>query len=211
MHITVFGATSTTGRPLLARALAAGHHVTALTRDPAGLADVTGVTDHPDLVVLTGDVTDPTQAATALDGADAVVVTLGAGRAGAVREAGTRAVVAAMRGAGVRRLVVQSTLGTGSSRANLDLVWKHLMFGLLLRAAYRDHVRQEEVTTSSGLDWTLVRPSAFTDVEQPDVRRGFGPDERGLRLKVGRTQVADLLLEAATSDAHLRRAVSLSA
>lgn len=206
MHLTVFGATSTTGRLVVDRALAAGHTVTAHTRDAARVTR-----QHDRLRVVEGDVTDPVACRAALTGADAVIITLGNGRHGAIREAGTRAVVEAMHGAGVRRLICQSTLGVGTSRANLNLLWRHVMFGVLLRQAYADHVAQEEVVTASGLDWTIVRPSAFTDREVPGVRHGFGGDAGRLSLKVSRGQVADFLVDQLGADGLLHRHVALSA
>lgn len=206
MHITVFGATSTTGRLVVEQALAAGHAVTAHTRDATKVPR-----QHERLRVVEGDVTTVAGCRPALEGADAVIVTLGNGRRGVIREAGTRAVVEAMREAGVRRLVCQSTLGIGSSRDNLNLFWRYAMFGALLRQAYADHVRQEEVVTSSGLDWTIVRPSAFKDHEVTGVRHGFGPQERNLTFTVSRAAVAGFLLAQLNSDDHLHRQVSLSA
>lgn len=206
MQITIFGATSTTGRLTVQRALAAGHHVTAFTREADKVTE-----QHDQLRVLEGDVTDPASCAGALTGADAVIITLGNGRHGLIREAGTRAVVEAMHEVGVRRLICQSTLGAGASRANLNLFWRYLMFGALLRQAYADHAAQEEVVTSSGLDWTIVRPSAFTDQDVAGLRHGFDGAERGLRFKVSRGQVADFLLEQLDSGEYRHRQVSLSA
>lgn len=206
MNITVFGATGSIGRLVVEEALASSHHVTAFTRDASRVA-----TQHDRLRVVEGDATDPAACLPAVEGADAVVVALGAGRRGGVRAAGTRAVVDAMQRSGTRRLVCQSTLGVGSSRANLDLVWKYVMFGGLLRAAYADHVRQEQVVEASGLDWTIVRPSAFAEESPGPVRHGFGASERGLRLKVARSDVAAFVLAQATDRSHLRRAVSVSA
>ncbi|WP_332460691.1 NAD(P)-binding oxidoreductase [Ornithinimicrobium faecis] len=116
-----------------------------------------------------------------------------------------------MQDAGVRRLICQSTLGAGASRANLNLFWRHLMFGGLLRQAYADHTAQEEVVTSSGLDWTIVRPSAFTDEDVAGLRRGFDAAERGLTFKVSRGQVADFLLAQLDQEDSWHRHVSLSA
>ena len=206
MHVTVFGATSSTGRLVVDRALAAGHAVTAHTRDAARVTQ-----QHDRLRVVQGDVTDPSACRAALTGADAGIITLGNGRHGSVREAGTRAVVDAMQQLGVRRLVCQSTLGVGASRDNLNLFWRYVMFGALLRQAYADHVRQEEVVTSSGLDWTIVRPSAFTDQDLEGVRHGFGTDVGGLTLKVSRGQVADFLVSQLEQSSHVHRHVSLSA
>lgn len=155
LHLTVFGATGSVGRHVIDQALARGHRVTAFTRHPESIEPATG------LEVVGGDVLDHAAVRTAVAGRDAVIVALGDGRRGGVREAGTRAVVEAMSDLGVRRLVCQSTLGAGDSRGNLDLIWKHLMFGLLLRRAYADHQRQEDVVRASTLDWTILRPAAF--------------------------------------------------
>ena len=135
MNITVFGATGSIGRLVVEQALAAGHDVTAVTRDAARLT-----LRHDRLSVVEADPTDPAACVPAVKDADAVVVALGAGRHGGVREAGTRAVVEAMQEAGVRRLVCQSTLGVGSSRGHLTLWWRYVMFGALLRPAFADHV-----------------------------------------------------------------------
>jgi uncharacterized protein YbjT (DUF2867 family) len=162
------------------------------------------------LQVVEGDVADPAACLPAVKDADAVVVALGAGRKGEVREAGTRAVVVAMEQSGGGRLVCQSTLGVGSSRPNLDLFWKYVMFGAVLRPAYADHVRQERVVEASDLEWTIVRPSAFADQSPGPIRHGFDGTERGLRLKVGRADLAAFLLAQVEDPTYLRRAVSVS-
>jgi uncharacterized protein YbjT (DUF2867 family) len=205
MNITIFGATGSIGRHLVEQSLAAGHEVTAFTRDAARVT-----VGHDRLQVVEGDVTDPAACLPAVKDADAVVVVLGAGGRGGVREAGTRAVVEAMQQAGGGRLVCQSSLGVGSSRPNLNLWWKYVMFGVLLRAAYADHVLQEKVVEQSGLDWTIVRPSAFTDESPGPVRHGFGGSETGLRLKIARADVAAFLLAQVDDETYLRRAVSIS-
>lgn len=207
MNITIFGATGTIGRCLVEQALAQQHDVTAFTRDAARVTVV-----HDRLHAVEGDVTDADACLPAVKDADAVIVVLGAGRKGGVREAGTRAVVEAMkRAGGGRRLVVQSTLGVGSSRPNLDLFWKYVMFGALLRPAYADHVRQEKVVEESGLDWTIVRPSAFVDQSPGAVRHGFDGSEAGLRLKIARADVASFLLAQVEDETYRRRPVSVSA
>lgn len=205
MNITIFGATGTIGRLLVEQALAQGHDVTAFTRDAARVT-----VEHDRLRVVEGDVTDPAACLPAVKDAHAVVVALGAGRKGEVREAGTRAVVEAMRQSGGGRLVCQSTLGVGSSRPNLNLLWKYVMFGVLLRPAYADHVRQERVVEESDLDWTIVRPSAFVDRSPGPVRHGFGGSESGLRLKIARSDVAAFLLAQVEDGTYLRSAVSVS-
>jgi uncharacterized protein YbjT (DUF2867 family) len=205
-RITVFGATGSVGRHVVEQALATGHSVTAFTRDASHVT-----ARHDRLEVVVGDATVTEEVLPAVKGADAVIVVLGDGRGAGVREHGTRAVVEAMQAAGVRRLVCQSTLGAGDSRGNLNFVWKYVMFGMLLRAAYADHQRQEEVVRASDTDWTIVRPSAFTDGPRTGAyRHGFGPDEKGLDLKISRADVADFLLRQVSDDTAVGRAVAVS-
>jgi putative NADH-flavin reductase len=205
-RLTVVGATGSVGRPIVEQALAAGHAVTALVRDPARHDLV-----HPALEVVAGDATDLDDVRRSVKGADAVVVALGDGRAGHVRATGTRAVVRAMAEEDVERLVCVSTLGAGDSRGNLNLLWKHVMFGLLLRRAYADHQEQERLVMASDLDWTIVRPGAYTDGPRTgDYRHGFGPDATGLRLKVSRSDVADFVLRQVGDRTYSHRAAGLS-
>lgn len=206
MKVAIFGATGTVGRQVVARALAAGHEVTALTRDAANLT----VTDQR-LRVEVGDVLDPAAVERAVIGQDAVIITLGAGRKGVVRAEGTRRVIEAMNRTGVKRLICQSSLGVGDSRGNLNFVWKYIMFGMLLRQAYADHVVQEQYVKASDLDWTIVRPSAFTDGPATGTyRRGFPATEPGLSLKISRADIADFLVEQLTDDTYLRRTPGIS-
>ena len=203
MKVIVFGGTGTIGRLVVEQAAEQGHEVTLLTRNRA----LVGPPD-PRVHVVEGDVFDARAIAPVIAGHDAVVVTLGGGRKGGVRARGTAAIIEAMRATGVRRLVVQSLIGVGDSREQLNFFWKRLMFGLLLRGAFADHVEQERLTRASGLDWTIVRPGSFTDGPRTgSYRRGFGPQEK-TSLKVSRADVAEFVVEQLTDDTWLRKAPS---
>jgi putative NADH-flavin reductase len=106
MKLAIIAATGGVGRELLAQAVAAGHDVTAVVRNPAKLAR--------QVRAVTTDLTDPDPAAleSAVAGTDAVLSGLGphsnADAGAGVASRGTRAVVAAMGATGVRRIVVVS-------------------------------------------------------------------------------------------------------
>lgn len=205
MKVIVFGGTGTIGRLVVEQAAEQGHEVTLLTRNRALVG-----TPDPRVHVVEGDVFDARAIAPVIAGHDAVVVTLGGGRKGGVRARGTAAIIEAMRATEVRRLVVLSLIGVGDSREQLNFFWKRLMFGLLLRGAYADHVEQERLTRASGLDWTIVRPGSFTDGPRTgSYRRGFGPQEK-TTLKVSRADVAEFVVEQLTDDTWLRQAPSLA-
>ncbi|TDB99823.1 NAD-dependent epimerase/dehydratase family protein, partial [Micromonospora fluostatini] len=71
MRLTVFGATGRTGRHLVDQALADGHEVTAVVRDPARLASA----GHPRLVPVVADALDPESIAVSVTDQDAVIST----------------------------------------------------------------------------------------------------------------------------------------
>src|SRR5688572_18093218 len=107
MKIVVFGASGQTGRLLVEQALAAGHEVTALVRDPSKLA-----VRHERLRVLQGDVQDAGAVAGAVAGQDAVLSALGpAGPAFTSMTLGARHILAAIEQHGVRRLVTLTGAG----------------------------------------------------------------------------------------------------
>lgn len=199
MKILIFGATGSVGRHIVEQGLDRGHAVTAFVRDPTGL-DV----GRGDFTVVRGDVLEPSSVRGAVRGQEAVLCSIGAGRKGKVRSEGTRNIVLAMEGEGVRRLVCQTTLGLGESSGNLNFFWKHIMFGLILREAFADHERQEAYVRESGLDWTIVRPGAFTNGERTGVyRHGFSSTDREISLKISRADVADFMLRQLEDVAYL--------
>lgn len=71
MKIVLFGATGNIGNVILDEALARGHDVAAVVRDPSKLT-----TKHPKLRVTKGDVADPASFAPVLAGADAAIASL---------------------------------------------------------------------------------------------------------------------------------------
>ena len=206
MKLIIFGATGSIGRHLVSQALSKGHQVTAFSRRPAALN-----LDHQNLSKYAGDALDRSVVAKAVEGHDAALVALGAGRKGVVRAVGTKHVADAMEQHKVPRLVCETTLGVGDSRALLNFFWMHIMFGFFLRDAYIDHEAQEVFVRQSHLDWTIVRPGAFTDGPATGAyKHGFSPTAKNLELKISRADVADFMLRQLTDDTYLRQSPSLS-
>ncbi|MEO1281536.1 MAG: SDR family oxidoreductase [Pseudomonadota bacterium] len=208
MKVIVFGATGTIGKLVVEGILEAGHDVTAFARNPDKLQLA-----HSNLMSASGDVMDQQAVSDAVKGHDAVIVVLGAGmsRKSKVRSVGTSHVIEAMREHGVHRLICQSTLGAHESWDNLNFYWKRIMFGLILRPVFLDHELQENLVWQSGLDWTIVRPSSFTD--EPASGRykvGFDARERELSLKISRADVADFIKRELTDASFIGHAVGVS-
>lgn len=208
MKIIVFGATGTIGRLAVERILGDGHEVTAFARTP----DKLGIRD-PGLTLFAGDAMDQAAVSDAVRGHDAVVITIGSGlsRKSVIRSKGTLNVIQGMHAHGVRRLICQSTLGAHESWGNLNFFWKRIMFGLLLRPVFLDHELQESLVRASGLNWTLVRPGAFTDGPASGAfKEGFKSNDQNLTLKISRADVAEFLNRQLSDANYLRCAVGIS-
>ena len=106
MKLTIFGATGATGTFLTEQALAAGHQITAVVRDPARMS----VPARAGLRVVTADLMDPAAISEPVAGADAVLAAFGPRGTGptTVLREGTRSVIEAMHKEGTRRLVALS-------------------------------------------------------------------------------------------------------
>ncbi len=208
MNVIVFGATGTVGRLAVEDLLKAGHTVAAFARSPQNL----NLSD-PKLRLVAGDAMKLSDVTDAVAGQEAVVVTLGAGmsRKSKIRSQGTMNVIKAMQTHGVRRLIAQSTLGARDSWPTLNFWWKRVMFGALLAPVFRDHELQEQLVEASGLDWTIVRPGAFTDkATERAVIEDVPNTARGLDLKIARSELARFLTRQLSDRQYVGRAVGLS-
>ena len=208
MKVIVFGATGNVGQLAVEELLKAGHDVTAFARNPRK-PDVT----NSRLTTFAGDALNGKDVLEAVAGHDAVVITLGAGmsRKSIVRSKGTLNVINAMQAHGVRRLICQSTLGAHESWSNLNFWWKRVMFGAILKPVFKDHELQEDLVRASGLDWTIVRPSAFSNGPATDAfKENFPPSDRKLSLKISRADIAAFLSRQVCDGSYLGRAVAIS-
>lgn len=207
MQLLIFGATGSLGSHILKQALAKGYKVSVFTRHPARLKGI----ESAELTIITGDVFRLSDVKSAMRGINAVFCALGDGAKGNVRAGGTQNIVKAMEELGVKRLICQTTLGVGNSWQNLNFFWKYIMFGFLLKKAFQDHIMQEKYVTESNLDYTLVRPSAFTDEPATaNFHIGFNTKIKNLRLKIPRADVANFMLEQLDTDKFIGKIVNIS-
>lgn len=208
MKLLIFGSTGTIGCQVVEQALEQGHSVTAFARTPAKL-DI----KHTNLKIIQGDVMELTSVEQALQGQDAVVCVLGAGKNmhSTIRSEGTQQIIQAMEKVGIRRFICQSTLGTGDSWGNLNFFWKYVMFGFFLRKVFADHQKQENYVKQSSLDWTIIRPGAFVEgTRTGNYRHGFPGTDKTSKLKISRADVADFILKQLADDTYLGKSASLS-
>ena len=205
MKIAVFGATGGTGKQVVEQALAAGHTVAVLVRDPAKLA-----INNQALTVRRGNVLEPEDVFNTVSGADAVVVSLGSTRNNqdGVVAKGTANVVAAMQKSRVARLLVVTSIGVGESKDQVPFAFKALM-ATVLRKAMQDKEEQEKIVKASGLDWTIVRPGGTTDGPRTGTYR-YGIDPKITAGQVSRADVAEFILKELTDTQFLRKAPAIT-
>lgn len=206
MKIAVFGATGGTGRQVVEQALAAGNQVTALVRNPARLTLA-----NANLTVVTGNVLDAANVEETLQGADAVVVSLGNtdSNPDTIVSQGTQVIVAAVQRMGApRRIVVVSSLGVGESKDQVPFAFKLLMKSVL-RKPMEDKERQEALVKASALDWTIVRPGGLTNGPATG-RYQSGLDPKISAGQVSRADVAAFVLKQLTDSTYLHQAPAIS-
>ena len=203
MNIALFGATGGTGREVLAQALALGHGVRALARDPHRLSDAAGLT------VIAGDVLDPGPVADCIAGTAAVVSVLGTRMGSKPIEAqGTRNILTAMQSQGVRRLIVVTSMGVGDSAGQLSTLARVFM-KLVLGKIMADKEEQESLIRASGLDWTIVRPGGLTD--GPRTGRYIEGLDKSIRAgQIARADVAEFVLRQLGDDRYLHQAPAVT-
>lgn len=207
MKLAIFGATGKTGHQLVEQALAAGHSVHALARDPAKMR-----IQHENLRVIAGNALDPVSVAEAVQGTEVVLSALGIGAGnpeGAITQ-GVRNIVDAMHGHRLRRIIVMSSLGIGDSKGQIPLTFKMAILAIpILRATMADIGRMEDFIRGTDLDWIIVRPGGLQDKPA----RGDYQVSTGRELRAGeipRADVAAFMLKQLTDATYVRQAPGIT-
>jgi putative NADH-flavin reductase len=211
MRIVVFGAHGATGRLLTEQALAAGHDVAAVTRRPAEFPIT-----HERLAVVAADVRDARAVDGAVDGADAVLSTLGVPftrKPVTVYSEGTRAIVAAMSRHGIKRLAVVSSSATEPHHHDdggflLNRVLQPLVTATIGKTTYADMRVMEDLLRHSDLEWTIVRPSGLFDAAA--VSRYELYEDQAPGVFTSRADLAASLLEQVHDRRFVGKAVAVT-
>lgn len=208
MKIAIFGGTGRTGRHVVEQALAAGHDVVALTRDPQKLASA-----GQRLTVVQGDARDAAAVARVVAGAEAVVSVLGptSNRAERAVTEATRNILAAMTQHGIRRLVLSTGAGVRDPNDAPGPVDR--LIGVLLklvsRNVYEDMAGAVDVVRASDVDWTIVRVPMLTDGPRSG-RVAAAYVGKGTGMRISRADLAAFLLEQVEDRRFVRQAPAIS-
>ncbi|MDH3839512.1 MAG: SDR family oxidoreductase [Chromatiales bacterium] len=161
MRLAVIGASRGIGLQLTTQALAAGHSVSGLARNPerCGLRD-------PRLELVAGDIRNEAVLARVCSGCDAVCVCISVAPSRAPVDtfsAGAGALLPVLERDGPSRLLVVTGIGAGESRGHGGWFYDRILQPLLLGQMYADKDREEALVRRSELDWLLVRPGRLTN------------------------------------------------
>jgi putative NADH-flavin reductase len=207
MNLIILGATGGTGLELVRRSLVRGHSVTAFVRDPNRLEEFRGR-----IAIKRGDLLNRDALAEVLQGQDAVLSGFGPrvpiAKADAhLLEEFAAVLTGAMKDASLRRAVIISTafLFKDSIIPPTYLIGK-----LFFPTVVADSAALEGTFQKSDLDWTIVRPPQLTDTTFTGkfrVRLGHLPR---MGFKIGRPDVAEYFVQAASDNAVIRKIVGVS-
>lgn len=201
LNIAILGASGGVGGRIARLALDRGHRLRLQTREASRLDGLRGRAE-----IVEGDPAAADTLDRLLAGSDTVIFALGVSGRGdtTLFSETTRALIAAMRRADVRRLIAITGVGAGATRGHGGWFYDRVIFPAFTRNRYADKDRQEALIAASGTDWTIVRPAPFSD-KSPDgplqVHQTV-PETLVLR-RVTRDEVARFVVEAAETGNHL--------
>jgi putative NADH-flavin reductase len=203
--VLIVGASRGIGLETVKRALETGHKVRALARSADRI-----LIDNPDLEKVAGDVLDSSIAKRALNGADAVIETIGVAPSPAailkpVRlfSRATSILVDLMVEAKIKRLICVTGIGAGDSRDKGGFVYSVVLLPLLLKRVYDDKDVQEQIIRKSTLDWVIVRPGLLTRGPRTGSYRALTNPDDWRMGKISRADVADFLVKQIDEDTYL--------
>ena len=202
MRLAVFGATGLTGMEILKQALAGGHEITAVARNPAKLGKF-----QSKVKLVQGDVTDPKIVDGAVSGTDAVLCALGHWR-GSPPDLFSKSfsnVVTSMNSIGLKRLIVLANIAVRDQGDSPRLYHRFLRFLLNLTKSRmcKDTVNGIKIISESGLDWTIVRAVILTNDPLSGKYR-VGMLDRNAGTRISRADVANFMIACAVGPKFVR-------
>lgn len=215
MNVVIFGSTGFAGKAILQEALAQQHQVTILVRQRAAV-----LVQHPNLVVVEGNVLDRAAVHAVLTGQDAVIQCLGVGgkrgrgdgKPTTFVSDANQIIMEEMQQQGVPRLIAMSNHGAGNSISFIPWPLRKIVFPYFmtwLQMLLDDKNRMEPKIMQSGLDWTIVRCTGILD--KPAQGKTVATlDGKGLKLSITRADLATFLVQQLTDKTFSQQAPSIS-
>ncbi|KAJ4417720.1 hypothetical protein N0V82_005994 [Gnomoniopsis sp. IMI 355080] len=226
MHILIIGGSGRTGELVIDKAISHGHQVTALVRKPASLKP------RNNLTIVEGTPINPEDLDKAFTtGADkasvapnAVVVTLNARRVSdspfaapspdtpaRLMADSTANTIAAMKRYNVSKIVIMSSMGTGSSYDGLNFLMRLVFSKTNMKFQMVDHNAVDSETRRAGVEFVLVRPAMLAEGPEAEVKV-YPDDGKGIGFmpRITRHSVAGFIVRALEGSEFVGRAPVIS-
>jgi putative NADH-flavin reductase len=212
MNIAIFGASGATGQLLTNRCLAANHQVTALLRTPEKLPQ------RDRIRVIQGSAFDPIAVRQTIEGADAVLSTLGAKspfKKEDVLERAIPLIVAAMQQTGTRRIIALGSAGAlpdslDKQPAYRRWIVQNIVYKAFLKYPIASQISQWQTLSHSSLDWTMVMPPMLTNTPAHGTCRIDADALPRNGSRISREDVADFMMLQITNPQWIKKGVYIS-
>ena len=206
MKLCIFGASGKTGVEVAILASEAGYSITACDKFKNPKLEGLKNLEFIELSVL-----DSKAVNEAMKGADAVISELGVkiGSSEPVLSQGNKNIVSAMQKHKIKRLITQSAFGAADSWQSLPFYYK-LIHKTLLGPMSSDKDKMEKIVSSSGLDYTIIRPIRLTSGPAKGHYRAGKSIKFGLDPHISRKDVAHFIVDELKANRYIRQAVTLT-
>jgi putative NADH-flavin reductase len=207
MKITIIGASAGIGLQCTRLALEKGYEVATLSRR------IVPLPDHANLRRVQGSATSPNDVKAVVDGAGAILVTLGVKSplATTLFSDSARLLLQVLQETGSSAtLLVLTGFGTGDSW-NYNALPMKILFTLLLKKVYADKSEQERLVAAGYPRWEIVRPGRLTNGAMTGRYRVLDELVNGMRVgAISRSDVAHFMLAQAEQPTYLGKYVALT-
>jgi uncharacterized protein YbjT (DUF2867 family) len=208
--VVVAGATGRAGRLIVDELEKRGLKIRAMIVPPFDPMNPPSLAGR-DIEVVEGSFATVDGLDNVMAGADYVISAIGSTKPFSGKEyekidvQGNLALAQAAQAAGVKRIVVISTIGAGNSRGAMTGIYKLMMLQVIAAKT-----RMEEAIKKVGIDYTFVRPGGYTEkpLTSDELAIGEGGQITGM---VRREQIATFCVNAIENEATKNRTFEVSA
>jgi putative NADH-flavin reductase len=209
MNICILGPTGGTGRALIKEALTLNHDISVLARTPVDLDQF-----KDQIHIHQGDVLDPYALDNCIKGRDAILSALGVrgtlltGRKKvSLYSMSIQNIVNAMQKHAVKRFICVTMSGAEVLPGQPKIM---PIFRFLLKGYMEDILRMEARLEQSSLDWTVIRPTNFTDNEKTGVYRTWTDCYPLKVFKISRADVAGFMLNCLEDETTIHKKIGIA-
>ncbi|MBH0203122.1 MAG: NAD(P)H-binding protein [Nitrospira sp.] len=207
MKIAIIGASAGIGLQIAGLTLERGHEVATLSRR------VVPLPDHAKLRKVQGSATNSSDVKTVVEGADAILVTLGVKSpfTTTLFSDSARVLLRVLQETGSSAtLIVLTGFGAGDSWDYNSFPMK-VLFTLLLKAVYADKGEQERVIAAGYPRWEIVRPGRLTNGTMTGRYRVLDSLAGGMKVgAISRADVAHFMVTQAENPTYLGKYPALT-